>query len=217
MGLAPHERSDVLGQFVCHGRLPGRLADGRIPHGQLWSADDFNGHVRTLHYRLDSHHVCRQSGYDHFLFKQRTKTQTICSIAGMVCGGRVICGLAAGICSAAVPVYVGNVDDRIGSLRQLMTYYASSSAGEIATLDMRGTLGMFFSLGLSAGFLFTSLLVWLNWRVISGILAAQPILFLAAMYFVPESPYFLVKKGAKRGSVITDQVANHVHVLPRSG
>lgn len=28
--------------------------------------------------------------------------------AGMLYGGRVICGLAAGICSAAVPCYVGD-------------------------------------------------------------------------------------------------------------
>lgn len=54
---------------------------------------------------------------------------------------------------------------------------------------------MFFASMLCAGILFTSLLGWLNWRVISGILAVFPLILLAAMCMAPESPYYLMKKG----------------------
>lgn len=60
---------------------------------------------------------------------------------------------------------------------------------------MRGVVGMFFTTGLSLGVFIASLLVWLDWRLISAILTVQPLLLLLGMYFVPESPYFLVKRG----------------------
>ena len=66
---------------------------------------------------------------------------------------------------------------------------------EITMPTLRGLLGMFFSSMLCAGILVTSLLGWLNWRVISGISAFDPFVLLVAMFFVPESPYHLIKIG----------------------
>lgn len=46
------------------------------------------------------------------------------------------------------------------------------------------------------GILVTSLLgLGLDWRWISAICAIDPLIFLVAMIFMPESPYYLVKKG----------------------
>ncbi len=67
--------------------------------------------------------------------------------------------------------------------------------GEISTPTMRGVVGMFFSIGLGFGVFVASLLVWLDWRWISGFLGIQPLFLVAAMFFVPESPFFLVKRG----------------------
>lgn len=46
------------------------------------------------------------------------------------------------------------------------------------------------------GILITSLFgLGLDWRWISAISAIDPLVFLVAMIFVPETPYYLIKKG----------------------
>ena len=61
---------------------------------------------------------------------------------------------------------------------------------------MRGVIGMFYAISISSGVFVTSLLVWINnWRWLSGICAVQPFFYFIAMWFAPESPYFLVRKG----------------------
>ena len=61
---------------------------------------------------------------------------------------------------------------------------------------MRGILGSFFQLMLATGILITSLFgLGLDWRWISAISALDPLIFLIAMILVPESPYYLLKKG----------------------
>lgn len=68
-------------------------------------------------------------------------------------------------------------------------------SGEISTPNVRGTVGFFFSTNIGLGILFTSLLgLGLDWRWISGVCALTPFVLFAMLYFVPESPYFLVKQ-----------------------
>jgi len=69
------------------------------------------------------------------------------------------------------------------------------SPGEISTPMMRGVIGMLFSVSISTGVLVSSLLAWLDWRWISGILTILPVLCLPIALISPESPYYLVKKG----------------------
>ncbi|XP_046650497.1 facilitated trehalose transporter Tret1-like isoform X1 [Daphnia pulicaria] len=86
--------------------------------------------------------------------------------------GRLLGGLAAGICCAVAPCYIG----------------------EISIPDIRGTVGYFFSTNIGLGILFTQILgLGLDWRFISGVCAITPLVLFALLYFVPESPYFLVK------------------------
>lgn len=88
--------------------------------------------------------------------------------------GRLLGGLAAGISCAVAPCYIG----------------------EIATPNVRGTVGFFFSTNIGLGILFTSLLgLGLDWRWISGLCAITPLVLFTILYPVPESPYFLVKNG----------------------
>ncbi|EFX73487.1 hypothetical protein DAPPUDRAFT_325263 [Daphnia pulex] len=49
----------------------------------------------------------------------------------------------------------------------------------------------------SPTYLITSLMGWLNWRLISAISAIFPVILFAAMFFAPESPYYLIKAGKK--------------------
>lgn len=61
---------------------------------------------------------------------------------------------------------------------------------------MRGIVGYFFSVNLASGVLSASLMgLWLEWRWMSAICTIEPILFLIGLFFVPESPYYLVKNG----------------------
>lgn len=93
--------------------------------------------------------------------------------------GRIVTGLAAGVCSVAIPTYIG----------------------EISIPSNRGTMGTLFTLLLVGGILFTSCLgIGLYWRWITVICGAFSIVFFVAMLFVPESPYYLAKKG-KRGAI----------------
>ena len=99
----------------------------------------------------------------------------------MLDAGRVITGLAGGICSVATPTYIG----------------------EISIPSIRGTLGNFFQLLIVFGIFVTSLMglglmdsqSGFTWRWISVVCAVVPIIFLLSMLFVPESPFYLMKKG----------------------
>ena len=68
-------------------------------------------------------------------------------------------------------------------------------AAEIATPKMRGHLGVLFTFCISAGFLTASVLGWLPWRWMSFLFSVMALLLYGVMFFVPESPYFLIRKG----------------------
>ncbi|XP_057375684.1 facilitated trehalose transporter Tret1-like [Daphnia carinata] len=93
--------------------------------------------------------------------------------ASMLYVGRIVGGLAGGVCCVVAPSYIG----------------------ETSTMSMRGALGMLFSAMMSAGILATSLLGWLDWRWISAICTIFPVVVLVGVIFVPDSPYFLMKQG----------------------
>ncbi len=68
--------------------------------------------------------------------------------------------------------------------------------GEISTPTMRGIVGFFFAFNLSCGVLVTSVMgLWMHWRWLSVICTIKPIIFIVGMICVPESPYFLMRKG----------------------
>ncbi|KAI9554051.1 hypothetical protein GHT06_019323 [Daphnia sinensis] len=99
---------------------------------------------------------------------------TLAIDSSMLYVGRIIVGFAGGVCSAIAPCYIG----------------------EISTPTMRGIVGFFFSLNLASGLLVTSLMgLWMDWRWISVVCTIEPIIFLIGLIFIPESPYYLVKKG----------------------
>lgn len=107
--------------------------------------------------------------------------------------GRIVCGIAAGVCSAAAPSYISK---RHNSRRTISRYLIMRiEPDEISTPNVRGLVGTFFSFSFCCGVFVTSLLAWLNWRWVSAISAVQPLFLVTAMYFVPETPYFLIKQG----------------------
>ena len=87
--------------------------------------------------------------------------------------GRIVAGVAVGICSVAIPTYIN----------------------EISIPSNRGTMGVLYTLSLVGGILFTSCLgIGLYWRWISVICGSFSLIFFVAVLFVPESPYYLAKK-----------------------
>ncbi|XP_046650205.1 solute carrier family 2, facilitated glucose transporter member 8-like isoform X3 [Daphnia pulicaria] len=94
--------------------------------------------------------------------------------SNMLYVGRVVVGFSGGVCTAIAPCYIG----------------------EISTPAMRGIVGFFFSVNLASGLLVTSVMgLWMHWRWLSVICTIEPIIFLVGMICVPESPYFLMRKG----------------------
>lgn len=80
-------------------------------------------------------------------------------------------------------------------------------AGEIAEKDIRGKLGTAFNLLKLTGSLFVLTIgPFVSYTVLAISCSILPVIFLTLFYFMPESPYYLIKIGqrdAARQSLIT--------------
>lgn len=66
---------------------------------------------------------------------------------------------------------------------------------EVAETSIRGALGAFFQLHLTVGILFVYAVgSYTHWVTLSILCAIFPVLLIVAMFIVPESPVYLVKK-----------------------
>ncbi|KAB0794305.1 hypothetical protein PPYR_11144 [Photinus pyralis] len=96
------------------------------------------------------------------------------SNAVMLYIARFFAGLATGAVCVTAPMYIG----------------------EIAEVSVRGRLGSFFQMCLCFGIFLTYLVgALLPWVGLSWVLLAIPILFAIAMYFLPDTPVYLIKCG----------------------
>jgi MFS transporter, SP family, galactose:H+ symporter len=98
---------------------------------------------------------------------------------GTLIAGRILLGLAIGIVSFSVPLYIA----------------------EIAPSQMRGRLVTFFQLAITIGILLSYLTGYAfaeavgTWRLMFGTGIAPATILFAGMFFVPESPRWLITKG----------------------
>lgn len=89
---------------------------------------------------------------------------------------RLMAGLGKGMSYTVVPVFLG----------------------EIAGVNVRGALGSVFTIQLSSGFLFEVIVgPYVSYRVLNTVSAVIPALFFLMYIWVPESPYYLLKKGRR--------------------
>ena len=84
-----------------------------------------------------------------------------------------------------------------------------SLQGEITTPSMKGPLGTLFSAMLCMGFLVSSLLAWLPWRIFSAMFTSVAVVIYGVMFFVPESPYYLAKRGLFIDVTVADTAIGH--------
>ena len=85
----------------------------------------------------------------------------------------------------------------VGSYTVIVNVYIA----EIAEDKIRGTLGFFFPICISAGVLYTYIMGALfTWRILTYANMLFPIGLLAGMYLVPESPVYLLGKGKKKNA-----------------
>ena len=128
--------------------------------------------------------------------------------------GRILGGLAGGICSVVAPSYVGRF---ITTMKCFETIHVglnhscfngtASLLGEIVIPSLKGALGFSFQLMVVLGILVTSLFgLGLDWRLISAIMIVFPVISIVSMIYIPESPYFLVKKGKSFYSVVSPSI-----------
>ncbi|KAF5278490.1 hypothetical protein FQA39_LY05979 [Lamprigera yunnana] len=92
---------------------------------------------------------------------------------GLYCA-RFLCGLATGAVCVTAPMYIG----------------------EIAEVPIRGTLGSFFQMCICLGIFLTYFVgALVSWVTLSWILTLVPVAFMFAMYFMPDTPTYLIKQG----------------------
>lgn len=71
--------------------------------------------------------------------------------------------------------------------------------GEISGVNIRGALGSVFAIQLSAGFLFEVIVgPYVSYHTLNLVSATIPVLFFIMFMLVPESPYYLLKKGRRQ-------------------
>ena len=70
--------------------------------------------------------------------------------------------------------------------------------GEIASDDLRGALGSFMQVGIVAGILYVYCIgPYVSFVTFQYLCLIIPIVFIAAFYFMPDSPHFYISKGRK--------------------
>lgn len=99
-------------------------------------------------------------------------TVTASNVTMLYCA-RVFAGLATGGACVVAPMFIS----------------------EIGETSIRGALGSFFQLFLTVGILLVYVIgAYIDWRVLSGLCAIPPVVLLVGMFFLPESPTYLLKK-----------------------
>ncbi|XP_055905147.1 facilitated trehalose transporter Tret1-like isoform X1 [Eupeodes corollae] len=94
----------------------------------------------------------------------------------ILCLGRFIQGLGAGLASSTVPIYIG----------------------EIAPDECRGALGTIYNLFLIGGIIYIYAIgPYVSYMSLQWYCLAIPVIFFFICFFMPESPYFLATKGRK--------------------
>lgn len=92
---------------------------------------------------------------------------------GMLYTGRILAGIATGASCVVAPMFIS----------------------EIAETSLRGALGAFFQLFLTVGILFIYVVgALVDWVTLSWVSAIFPVLLIVTVFFIPDSPIFLVKQ-----------------------
>lgn len=95
------------------------------------------------------------------------------SNVGMLYAGRVFAGIATGASCVVAPMFIS----------------------EIAETSLRGALGAFFQLFLTVGILFIYVVGAItDWVTLSACSAIFPLLLIICVFFIPDSPIYLVKQ-----------------------
>ncbi|KAH9415336.1 Solute carrier 2 (Facilitated glucose transporter) member 8, partial [Dermatophagoides pteronyssinus] len=88
--------------------------------------------------------------------------------------GRVVCGISCGLLSGTAPSYVV----------------------EISTIAIRGLIGACFQLFVTIGILLVYIIgAFIKWRPLAGVSMIPTIVMMICMFFMPESPSWLMSKG----------------------
>jgi MFS family permease len=94
---------------------------------------------------------------------------------GTLYGGRFFAGIATGGSCVVAPMFIS----------------------EIAETSLRGALGAFFQLFLTVGILFDYVVgAFTDWRTFTWSCSIFPILLMVTVFFIPDSPIYLVKQVA---------------------
>ncbi|XP_068237920.1 facilitated trehalose transporter Tret1-like isoform X1 [Palaemon carinicauda] len=93
----------------------------------------------------------------------------------MLMAGRIITGFCCGVSSMVITTYIG----------------------EFASPSIRGVLGSSFQLMVTLGLLYAMAIGAFvsSWQVLAGVCAIPPVIYFALLFFIKESPVYLLTKG----------------------
>lgn len=118
--------------------------------------------------------------------------------------------LLIGFASHVSMLYIGRILD--GCMIGFTAPSAQIFIGECASPRVRGALGAFTAIFLSLGILITYVIgAFVPWNVLAWILSAFPALLFGAMYFMPETPTWLLSKNREEEARKSLQFLRGVH------
>lgn len=83
--------------------------------------------------------------------------------------------------------------------------------GEISTDDTRGALGSFMQLFIVSGILYVYAIgPYIGYVAFQMVCLVLPIAFVAAYFFMPESPYYFIAKGKR--AVILSYIIRYIYI-----
>lgn len=108
--------------------------------------------------------------------------------------GRIMTGLMTGAASPAAQIYVIDLNDISNAKFPTECHFLKIS--ECSSPRIRGTLSSLTASALALGILMAYIIgAFVDWHVLAIILSVFPLLLLAGMIFMPETPGWLVSNG----------------------
>ena len=130
--------------------------------------------------------------------------------------GRILDGMMIGFSAPSAQIFVRfellEFYFTINYLQHLLTNF---QIGECSSPRVRGALGAFTAIFLSLGILITYIIgAFVPWNVLAWILAAFPSLLFGSMFFMPETPSWLLSKNREEEARKSLQYLRGRYVCP---
>lgn len=137
----------------------------------------------------------------------------------LLIAARLVGGLGVGIASIVVPLYISEIAPAAIRGRLVTCYQLAITAGILIAYVSNSLLLNYSAAQSGAGFSALTDLIYVKevWRGMFSMGGVLAILFLAGLFFVPESPRWLIRKGRTAEGMTILRALNNEQVAPLEG